>query len=132
MLPQHHRHASRQYRLSLDSPPNLHANIVGWQVDWKKAAADFGSASVESFKVMIRNALKKIDKADAANGGGDGAATPKSSAKKRKAAAAPADVDDEEGADTPIKKRGRPAKGSAKKAKTEAKAEEGGEGLPRL
>ncbi|KAK5125510.1 hypothetical protein LTR85_000621 [Meristemomyces frigidus] len=34
-------------------------------VDWEKAAKDFGSASVQSFKKMIQNAFKKIKDADA-------------------------------------------------------------------
>lgn len=88
------------------------------QVDWKKAAADYGSASVDSFKKMLANALKKVKEAET-NGGTPAAAvgaTLKSGGgKKRKAAAAGAD-DDEENA-TPVKKgRGRPRKNVTPKA----------------
>ncbi|KAK3676524.1 hypothetical protein LTR78_003800 [Recurvomyces mirabilis] len=40
-------------------------------VDWKAAAEAFGSASVESFKKMLNNSLKKLQ-----DKGGEGGAAP--------------------------------------------------------
>lgn len=89
----------------------------GASVNWQKATNDFGSASIESFKVCVRNSLKKVEKAMA---GGDGAAatTPPSSAKgkggrKRKAADEDAGGDDTEETPKPKAKRGRKGKKAA-------------------
>lgn len=70
------------------------------QVDWKKAADEFGSASVESFRKMVQTAFKKVSAAEA-NGGAAPAATPRG--KKRK------NDGDGEG-EGPKKKGGRKAK----------------------
>ncbi|KAF2484675.1 hypothetical protein BDY17DRAFT_296118 [Neohortaea acidophila] len=94
-------------------------------VNWKKAADDFGSASVESFKKTVSNALKKIKAAEAKGITGDAGVTPSPAGgknkRKAKGAAVASDADDDdETAPTPAKKkRGRPAKKAAKAAEGE-------------
>ena len=80
------------------------------QVNWEKAANDYGSASVASFKKMIQTASKKIKEAEAKGGEEAVPSTPaKASPNKRKAKE---DGDDEAEA-TPKKKAGRKPKKSA-------------------
>ncbi|KAI6872290.1 hypothetical protein KC343_g551 [Hortaea werneckii] len=74
-------------------------------VNWEKAANDYGSASVQSFKKMIQNAFKKVKDGEAA-GGDEGTgdsevkegkkknATPGSRKKKAKAEGAEQDVEE--------------------------------------
>lgn len=92
-------------------------------IDCVKAAADFGSANVDSFKKMIQNSFKKVDAAQAKATTGapptPPKVTPANGARKRKAAA---EVDDKEGEDT--------LKHNAKrggKAKTASPTAEGGD-----
>lgn len=86
--------------------------LTGAQVNWEKAAKDFGSASIESMKVMTRYAIKKTE-----GGGGKagGSAKPsKAGGKKRKGA------EEGDNAETkPKKQRGKKAKGEAPKAEGE-------------
>lgn len=95
------------------------------QVNWKKAADDYGSASVESFKIMIRQGLKKIKDAAAKGNTGNSGVTPSPAGgknkRKAKGAAVASDADDdEETAATPAKKkRGKPAKKAVKAAEGE-------------
>ena len=113
-LPLHHR---------------LGTNILGrWQVNWEKAANDYGSASVQSFKKMIQNAFKKVKDGEAA-GGDDGTgsseikegkkktATPGSRKKKAKA------VGPEQNAEESPTKKQKVAAGGRKKKGEKAAAE---------
>jgi hypothetical protein len=106
-------------------------------VNWEKATADYGSASVDSMKVSVRNVFKKIEKAggkldaDGAVAPATPATTGKSASKKRKTAdksATAAEADDEDEPETPAPKKGR---GRAKKTKaadkTKIKGEDGEE-----
>ncbi|KAK5167407.1 uncharacterized protein LTR77_007106 [Saxophila tyrrhenica] len=86
----------------LNAPAGVHN-----QADWKKAAAEFGSANADSMKVSTATIFKKLKQAS------DGETTPaKPAGKKRKAAGQ--DGDDAE--DTPKPKKGR---GKGKKAAAE-------------
>ncbi|PPJ59378.1 hypothetical protein CBER1_06924 [Cercospora berteroae] len=55
-------------------------------INWEKATAEFGAASVDSMRVSVRNIHKKLDKAGAKTDGNDLTAGP-SKAPKRKTAA---------------------------------------------
>jgi len=81
------------------------------QVDRQKAADDFGSASIGSFKKMIQTAFKKIKDAEANGGVETKPAKAKAGGNKRKGE----EVDDEEGGEkaAPVKKRGRKPKKEA-------------------
>lgn len=79
-------------------------------INWEKATKDFGSASIESMKVMTRATLKKIEKAS--SGGGSPAKA--AGGKKRKAAAD--DSDDAEA--KPQKSRGKKAPSEKTKSET--------------
>jgi len=93
------------------------------QIDFSKAAEDFGSASGESMAVMYRKAMKKILPADGSNANGDGTeagddqATPRTPAKKggRKRKDA-----NEDGTPSPKKPRASRAKGGKKDKNAEA------------
>ncbi|KAI5365434.1 hypothetical protein Slin15195_G049710 [Septoria linicola] len=91
---------------------NENANI-----NWEKAAADYGSASVDSMKVSLRNSFKKLEKAGAKIED-DGYVVPYTPAKTPKGAKRKAATEGEEGAEP--KKKGRPSK----KAKAAAVKEE--------
>lgn len=81
---------------------NADTNAINGIIDWEKATADFGSASVESMRVSLRNTFKKIEKAGGKIGpGGTATATPStpSSGKKRKAQAEKV-VDEDDNAGT--------------------------------
>lgn len=86
-------------------------------VNWQKATDDFGSASVDSFKVCVRNSLKKVEKAMAAGGVVAGSATPSSSkgkgGRKRKVADEEVGGDDAENTPKPLAKRGKKGKKAA-------------------
>ncbi|KAI6819610.1 hypothetical protein KC332_g9783 [Hortaea werneckii] len=89
-------------------------------VNWEKAANDYGSASVQSFKKMIQNAFKKVKDGEAAGGdegtgdskvkeGKKKTTTPGSRKKKAKAEGAEQDVEE-----SPTKKQ-KVAAGARKK-----------------
>lgn len=115
MLPQLQRQERCDYSLFSSATKFNDTNAIV-QIDFDKAAADFGSASVDSFKRMISNSFKKVEAAEtnAANGESVAPPTPAKAGKKRKAAA---EVDDEEGEETakPKAKRGRKVKTPAVK-----------------
>ncbi|KAI7231127.1 hypothetical protein KC330_g6590 [Hortaea werneckii] len=108
-------------------------------VNWEKAANDYGSASVQSFKKMIQNASKKVKDGEATGGeegtgnsevkeGKKKTATPGSRKKKIKPEGA--DQDEEE---SPTKKQklaagGRKKKGDKAAAGPSTAAEEQSEG----
>lgn len=91
------------------------------QTEWEKATKDFGSASVDSMKVSVRNIYKKLDKAGAklADDGSTQApatpalATPASGKKRKSKSEITADGDDADATvetPKPKKKGGRPKK----------------------
>lgn len=98
-------------RLFAISACNLAKTVI--QVDFKKAAADFGAASVDSFKKMLQGGFKKIVAAQekAANGGTVDASPASAKAKggKKRKAATEEDEDDVQES-KPKPKRGRKAK----------------------
>ncbi|KAK3716866.1 hypothetical protein LTR37_006216 [Vermiconidia calcicola] len=103
-------------------PSSLDYAMLTWlQINWEKAAKDFGCASVDSMKVMTRTAMKKIEKA----GGKEGveAAPATGGGKKRKAA------DDGNDAEAKPKKKGgrNPKKAAAELADVDAA--DGGDGV---
>ena len=79
------------------------------QVDWQKATTDFGSASVESMKVMTRYAIKKMEKATGKEGEEPKAARGGASKRKGKG-------DGNDAEPKPKKSRGKKAKGEIPKA----------------
>jgi hypothetical protein len=98
-------------------------------VDWDKATADFGAASVESMKKCVQNALKKVEKAGGKEGvpAVDGAIkTPSTSGKgtKRKAGAETSGGGhgaEDMGTPTPKAKRGRKKQESTASRKGESR-----------
>ncbi|KAI7159200.1 hypothetical protein KC349_g4324 [Hortaea werneckii] len=108
-------------------------------VNWEKAANDYGSASVQSFKKMIQNAFKKVKDGEATGGeegtgnsevkeGKKKTATPGS--RKKKIKTEEAEQDEQE---SPTKKQkvaagGRKKKGDKAAAGPSTAAEEQGEG----
>jgi hypothetical protein len=100
------------------------------QIEWEKAAADFGSASIESYKKGVQNTIKKIKKA--MDGGvqpaeGTPAKATNKGGRKRKEKAASAVVEDEgEEASAAVEEEApkkKKAKGAPKKSKAALKAE---------
>ncbi|KAI6796658.1 hypothetical protein KC363_g1425 [Hortaea werneckii] len=108
-------------------------------VNWEKAANDYGSASVQSFKKMIQNAFKKVKDGEAA-GGDDGTgsseikegkkktATPGSRKKKAKAEGAEQDVEESPTKKQKVAAGGRKKKGEKAAAESSAAAGEQDEG----
>ncbi|GAB7352778.1 hypothetical protein MBLNU459_g3125t1 [Dothideomycetes sp. NU459] len=113
----------------------VYLNSDGANVDWQRATTAFGAASVESMKVMVRMALKKIEKA----GGKDDVyattkpinETPKKTAKagrpaKRKTAEE-VDDDDDDDEDGVVTKPTPKKRNSGRKAKNEIAVYEDGD-----
>ena len=102
------------------------------QIEWEKAAADFGSASIESYKKGVQNTIKKIKKAmddgfQPAEGTSAKAANKGGRKRKEKAASAVAEDEGEEVSaaveeEAPKKKKAK-AKAAPKKSKAALKAE---------
>ena len=84
------------------------------QVDWQKAADDFGSASIGSFKKMIQNAFKKVKDAQEKVANGEEVAAPAPASAKakggKKRKAADEGGDDSEETPKPKAKRGKQPK----------------------
>jgi hypothetical protein len=103
------------------------------QIEWDKAAAAYGSASVESYKKGMQNSLKKIKKAmddgvQPAEGSTPAKAANNKGGRKRKEKAASAVVvsegEDAVVEDAPPKKKAKAkAKAAPKKSKAALKAE---------
>ena len=103
------------------------------QIEWDKAAADYGSASVESYKKGVQNTIKKIKKAmdDGVQPAEGSSSTPAKAAnkggrkRKEKTASAVVESEGEEAVveeEAPPKKKAK-AKAAPKKSKAALKKE---------
>ncbi len=86
------------------------------QIDWKKAADEFGSASAESMKVSTKNIMTKIEKAGGKIGTSATATPVKTTGGRKRKATGDGDGHDAEETPKAKKGRGRPKKAAAEQA----------------